>query len=135
MKSVILVLFIGVFAMCGCGKIPSMRLDARTGEALKFALIDASNVIIDHGTNIDSVSNLVLILNEQGKLKRIEPYGVSNCFFNPNMQTWRAVATGNPQRTSLPAVVIRNKARQYSAVYFDGSLESTNQPPAEWCKP
>lgn len=123
-----------MIAIVGCERPASLRVDARTGETLKLALIDSLNVFVDHGTNVNSTSNLVVFLKQQEQLKRVESYGLTNCFFNPDLQVWRAVAITNHGKPSIFAVVIRSNPQKYSAILFDGRLAATNQPPAEWCR-
>jgi len=136
MKPILLIALYCSLAIAGCGRSSqgALHVDVKTGEALKNALADAQITTLDQRANLDSITNLVVLLEQAARLKQFKSYGASNLFFNPDVSVWKDVAISNHERPSAVAIVIRIRPQQYSAIYFDGRLAATDRPPAEWCR-
>jgi hypothetical protein len=136
MKSISLVILYCSFAIAGCGRSSQVPLhvDAKTGEALKTALADAQIITLEHRADLDSITNLVALLDQEARLKPFKSYGASNLFFNPNVSIWKDVAISNHEKPSTVAIVIHIHPQKYSAIYFDGRLAAMDRPPADWCR-
>jgi hypothetical protein len=122
--------------LLGCGKpsMPSPHVGAKDGNALKVTFMDARLVVLGRKDNLTSVGEILSAMQEEHHLAFAEPFGLSNLFLNPDINIWKDVVLSNHQHASSLALVIRVEPKKYSAVFFDGRLDATLVPPADWCK-
>lgn len=126
-------LLLGLTFLTSCQpSTTSLRVGGRDGNALKVTLTEARLVVLDNTNEIASVNDVLMIMEDEGLLRHVEPFGLSNLFLNPDLSIWMGDIISNSPPADVPAAVIRVNS-QYSAIFFDGRLSATPDPPAEWC--
>ncbi|MDI9381402.1 MAG: hypothetical protein QM845_11080 [Verrucomicrobiota bacterium] len=126
-----------VLAIASCerpGKDHGITDDVRAKNALKAALVEARLVAYDNKDNMNSISDLLMLMEQQGHMSPLLTYGRSNIFLNPQTAIWRESSLSNRSEASEFAIVIRRNTNDYACVTFDARFVKENRRPAKWCE-
>lgn len=124
-------------AVGGCekpGEDHGITDDVRVANALKAALVEGRIVACDNKDALNSISDLVMLMEQQGHISPLLTYGRSNVFLNPQTAIWRKSSLSNRSEASEFAIVIRRNTNDYACVTFDYRFVKENRRPAKWCE-
>lgn len=127
-------LVVWVAATAGCNRTsqPSqVRIESQAKVALKQALIEARLILVDTNATISNVSVLHQLMAERPPVKALNSYGLTNLFFNSNIELWRQDIAVLPD----VAIAVEVNEQKYLFVRFDWSTGSTQAPSASWLLP
>ena len=126
-----------VLAVGGCersGKDHGITDDVRIANALKAALVEGRIVAYDNKDKLNSISDLVMLMEQQGHMSPLLTYGRSKVFLNPQTAIWRGSSLNNRSEASEFSIVIRRKTNDYTCITFDYRFVKENRRPAKWCE-
>lgn len=126
-----------VMAFAGCErstKDHGITDDVRAKNALKAAFVEARLAAYDHKDKLNSVSELIVLMEQQGHMSAMLTYGNSNVFLNPQISIWKAPTLSNQIEAAACAIVIRRSTNDYAYITFDGRFAHKSRRPVEWCE-
>lgn len=126
-----------VVTLVGCerpGEDHGVTDDVRAKNTLKAALLELRLVAHDNKDRLNSISNLITLMEQRDHMSPLLTYGRSNIFLNPETSIWMGSSLSDRNEASECAIVIRRNTNDYVCVTFDGRVVKENRRPAQWCE-